>query len=198
MTTIIAGRFDAQARAEQTVNALEAAGFSRDRITAFFVNPAGQHNLHGTHQDPDASAGAHEADTGAVKGAIAGTGVGVAVGIASVPVLGPAAALAGAAVGAYVGSLHGALDQLHDSKGSPEASAESDARDDESPPRKSGMLVAVGTTSASEQDVAITVLRTYGAADLERAQGNIVQGEWKDFDPLSVPVLVTEDSPVAA
>jgi len=51
MNTIIAGRFDEQARAEQAMTALEATGFQRDQIATFFVNPAGQHG------DPERPAG---------------------------------------------------------------------------------------------------------------------------------------------
>jgi len=54
MNTIIAGRFDEQARAERAVTALEETGFLRERMATFFVNPSGQHDLRGTAQDPDA------------------------------------------------------------------------------------------------------------------------------------------------
>ena len=83
MTTIIAGRFEQQSGAEDAVVALEAAGFSAERISKFFVMPPGQHDVHGTVNDPDASAGAHHAGTGAIAGATAGGGVGVLAGIAT-------------------------------------------------------------------------------------------------------------------
>jgi hypothetical protein len=41
--TILAGRFNGQARAEQAITALEATGFQREQMATFFVNPAGQH-----------------------------------------------------------------------------------------------------------------------------------------------------------
>jgi hypothetical protein len=125
MNTIIAGRFDEQARAEQAMTALEATGFQREQIATFFVNPAGQHG------DPERPAG---------------------------------------------------------------ESAYSERSRDEAPPRKSGMLVAIGAASSSEEASAITVLRAQGAADIERAQGSITQSRWNDFDPLGPPALV----PVAA
>jgi hypothetical protein len=189
MNTIIAGRFDEQARAEQAVTALEATGFPHDQIATFFVNPAGRHDLHGTRRDPEASAGAHHA--GALAGAAIGTGVGTVVGLATMPVLGPGAALAGAAIGAGVGSLAGALEQMGDPGRPVEESASSEPSPDEAPPRKSGMFVAVGAASSSEQANAITVLRAQGAADMERAQGSISQSQWNDFDPLSTPAMVT-------
>lgn len=190
MNTVIAGRFDAQDHAEQAIGALAAAGFPRDRIASFFVNPPGQHNRSGTHEDPDASAGAHEAASGAVAGALAGTGVGTVVGLATMIVLGPAAPLAGAAVGAYVGSFAGALDELRGSAPSTETAATVESANDDGAPRKSGMLVAVEAVSSTEQETAIVVLRGEGAAALETVEGSISHGEWTDFDPVGVPVLV--------
>jgi hypothetical protein len=190
VNTIIAGRFGEQTRADEAVNALEATGFRRDQIATFFVNPAGQHDLHGTTQDPEASAGAHHAGIGASAGAATGTGVGTMIGLATMPVLGPGAALAGAAIGAYVGSLAGALKEMGDPQLAAGESARSERGRDEAPPRKSGMIVAIGAASSSEELSAITVLRAQGAADIERAQGNIIQNQWDEFDPLRAPTLV--------
>jgi hypothetical protein len=188
MNTIIAGRFDESARAERAISALETAGFQRKNMTTFFVNSPGQHDLSGTTQDPQASAGAHHAGAGAAAGAAAGTGVGAAVGLATFPVLGPGAALVGVAIGAYVGSLTGALEQMGDRPAG--ASAIGEPGTDEALPRKAGMLVAIGTSTSMEEGSAIAVLTGQGAADIERAQGTIVEGLWNDFDPLSPPALV--------
>jgi hypothetical protein len=190
MSTIIAGRFEQQAAADAAMSSLQAAGFSTDRMSKFFVTPPGMHDLHGTTNDPDASAGAHQAHTGAIAGATAGGGVGVLAGIATAPLLGPGAALAGAALGAYVGSLAGALDQTKDPQqtpSSPGASAE------EAPPRKSGVLVAVEAPTEDQQANAIALLRQHGAHDVERAEGVISGGDWTDFDPLQ-PVVPVERS----
>jgi hypothetical protein len=191
MNTIIAGRFEEQARADQAVTALGEAGFPTSQTATFFVNPPGQHDRHGTTDDPDASAGAHHAGGGAVLGAAAGTGVGAVVGLATLPVLGPVAGLAGVAVGAYVGSLAGALEQMNDPAGVAGHATPASADRDEVPPRKSGMLVAVDVTSSAEQSTAIEVLRMQGAADIERAQGNITRSHWNDFDPLRAPTLIS-------
>lgn len=187
MSTIIAGRFDQQTEAERATVALEAAGFSADRISKFFVLPPGQHDAHGTVNDPDASAGAHHAGTGAVAGATAGGGVGILAGIATAPFLGPGAAIAGAAVGAYVGSLAGALDQTSDPRDTP---TQPDSLSEEAPPRRSGMLVAVATGDGEDESSqrAIDLLRAQGAHDVERAEGTIAGGDWSDFDPLQPPV----------
>lgn len=187
MSTVIAGRFDEQSSAEEAARALEAAGFSSARISRFFVLPPGQHDVHGTTDDPGASAGAHHAGAGALAGATAGGGIGVLAGIATAPFLGPGAAIAGAAVGAYVGSLAGALEQTSD----PRQKARRDAPAEEAAPRRSGVLVAVQAMTSEEQTDAISALRAQGAHDIERAEGSIVDGDWSDFDPLRPPVLAT-------
>ncbi len=187
MATIIAGRFEQQSDADAAVSGLESAGFSSGHISKFFVTPPGMHDVHGTVEDPDASAGAHHAGTGAVAGATAGGGVGVLAGIATAPILGPGAAVAGAALGAYIGSLAGALDQTstpREKATSPEQPAE------EAPPRKSGVIVAVEAPTDDDRSNAVRVLRECGAHDVERAEGTINGGDWCDFDPLRPPVLV--------
>jgi hypothetical protein len=190
MNTIIAGRFDETADAEQAMGALEAAGFQRENLSTFFVNPPGQHDLSGTTQDPLASAGAHHAGAGAMAGVAAGSGVGAAIGLATLPVLGPAA-LVGVAIGAYVGSLTGALDQLGNPEQSTGASVTGERSAVEALPRKSGMLVAIGAANSLEEASAIGVLRAHGAADVERARGSITQSQWTDFNPLTSPALVS-------
>ena len=187
MSTIIAGRFEQQATADEATLALEAAGFAHDDISKFFVTPPGMHDVHGTTLDPDASAGAHHAHTGAIAGATAGGGVGVLVGIAAAPIFGPGAALAGAAVGAYVGSLAGALDQTSDPTRRPNGP---NASVEEVAPRRSGVVVAVIAGTEVQQNDAVRVLRQHGADDVERAEGTISGGDWTDFDPLRPPVSV--------
>jgi hypothetical protein len=58
------------------------------------------------------------------------------------------------------------------------------------PVRKSGMLVAVAADDAALQDRAINALQSLGAADIEREEGTIENGDWVDFDPVAPPVLV--------
>ena len=187
MSTIIAGRFKEQTNADEATLALEAAGFAPDSISKFFVVPPGMHDVHGTTEDPDASAGAHHAGSGALAGVTAGGGVGVLAGIATAPILGPGAALVGAAIGAYVGSLAGALDQTSTPS---QKATDPNGPAEESPPRKSGVLVAVNIGSEGEQTDAVRVLRQHGAQDVELANGTISGGDWSDFDPLRPPVLV--------
>jgi len=190
MSTIIAGRFDEEIKARRAPPALEAAGFPASGITMFFVTPAGQHDMHGTPADPEASAGAHHAGAGAVVGAAAGTGVGAVVGLAASPLVGPAGPIAGAAIGAYVGSLAGAVSLLDPPERESGGPANPDVMTRERPPRKSGYLVAVNVAAVDDQARAVDVLRAAGACEVERAKGRIVDGKWDDFDPIAAPKLV--------
>jgi hypothetical protein len=57
-------------------------------------------------------------------------------------------------------------------------------------PRKAGMLVAVAFDDPAMDARAVDILRTLGAFQIERAKGNIVAGDWADFDPKSMPDVV--------
>ena len=189
MSTIIAGRFEEQAQAHQAISALADSGFPEDSIASFFVLPQGQHDFKGQGKDLDDSAGAEDAGSGAAAGAGAGGSVGAVVGLAATPLLGPAGPIAGAAVGAYIGSLHGTLGSLDEGKQHHGASDTAPPKD-EPVPRKSGFLVAVETQSANDNSRVFRVLRDSGAADIERAQGSIVDGKWDDFDPVASPDVI--------
>jgi hypothetical protein len=52
------------------------------------------------------------------------------------------------------------------------------------------MLVAVALADAAEESRVLEVLRDLGAHHIERADGTIVAGDWVDFDPLSLPVII--------
>jgi hypothetical protein len=56
--------------------------------------------------------------------------------------------------------------------------------------RHSGMLVAVAVNNPEEERRAIDALLAAGGNDLERATGQIVNGDWTDFDPLSSPAFI--------
>jgi hypothetical protein len=53
------------------------------------------------------------------------------------------------------------------------------------PLHRAGMLVAVEVIDKANQEKAIAVLQRLGAKNMEEAEGEIVNGEWIDFDPLS-------------
>ena len=101
MATIIAGRFKTQSQVEQAVLALQEAGFPAARISSFYVNPPGQHDLYPIGGDEDNSPGAENTD----RGAVAGLAVGAAAGLMVSPIVGPIGPMVGAYVGAFMGGL---------------------------------------------------------------------------------------------
>jgi len=75
--------------------------------------------------------------------------------------------------------------------GEENASGPAAGRRNEQQPREAGMLIAVALGGEAEQARAVEVFRRLDASQLERAQGNISDGDWTDFDPLSMPVFVS-------
>ncbi len=175
--TIIAARFEQQDEARRAVVALQQAGAPTAQISTFYVNPAGQHDLYPIGGDRDESPGSEDSDKGSAAGMGVGGAVGGAAGLATAPVTGPLGAVVGSLLGAHVGSLVGSLSQTDDAKDIP-------------PTRQAGMLVAVSISSQDEEQRAIDTLRTIGPTHLERAEGQIVEGDWVDFDPLSSPNFI--------
>lgn len=188
MTTIIAGRFEQQSEVEDALEELERAGFGRERISTFFVNPAGQHHLLPIGGDRALSPGAKESGKGILKGAATGA----AVGAAATSFLGPVGTVTGGLVGAHVGGLVGSMASMKE-KG--ETGEHGEDAENAAPVRKSGMMVAVACSEEDEERRTINLLRSLGAADIERAQGRIENGDWSDFNPVAPPVLIDFDAP---
>ncbi|MDB5798828.1 MAG: hypothetical protein JWP36_2730 [Paucimonas sp.] len=176
MQTIIAGRFDEQAESERAVRELARAGFSSNHISTFYVNPPGQHDTFPVGGDRDESQGAHESTTGLAAGTTAGGAIGAAIGAATIPVTGPLGPITGAFVGAHIGNMAGSLGAMKDSD-----------ETNEPRPRLAGMMVAVGVNDDQQAARAEELLRDLGAADVEQAQGTIENGDWIDFNPVSIP-----------
>lgn len=184
MSTIIAGHFQLQDEIDQARRELVNAGFAADRISGFFVNQPGQHDMTPIGGDHMQSAGAKETPLGVLEGTSVGGMVGVAVGAATSIVTGPAGPIVGGLVGAHVGSLF-SFSKMKDG-GEAEAGGENQAE-----PRPTGMLVAVAIDDGpGQENRALEVLRDLGAHHIERAEGSIVDGDWVDFDPLSMPALI--------
>lgn len=183
MTTIIAGHFQLQEEVDGARQALLDAGYADDRISAFYVSQPGQHAAHELGGDRLLSPGAKESPEGLAKGAATGAAVGAAVGAATVPLTGPAGPIVGGLVGAHVGSLY-SFSHMKD-KGEPEEGGQNTVA-----PRKAGMMIAVALPDGDESR-AVQVLRNLGAREIERAEGTIAAGDWKDFDPLSLPQRIT-------
>lgn len=193
MTTIIAGYLPLQQDVEHAREALIDEGFASERISSFYVNPAGQHDLYPLGGDREKSPGAKETPEGVTTGLSAGGAIGAVVGAATVPLTGPAGPIVGALVGAHVGSLY-SLNEMKEA-GQPEGGKENadgaaSGQDNQRRPRHAGMLVAVALAGEGERERVVGLLRRLGASDLETADGNISDGDWTDFDPLSVPVPV--------
>lgn len=182
-TTIIAGRFEQQAAAEDTVGEFERAGFMSGRIASFYVNPRGQHDAYPIGGDHEKSPGAKESGTGTALGAAAGG----AVGVAAAPLLGPVGVVTGGLVGAHIGGLVGSMSKMkeHGETGGNEEEAENAA-----PIRRSGMMVAVAVDGHEQEEQAINLFRSLGATDIERAEGTIADGDWMDFNPVEPPALI--------
>ena len=121
---------------------------------------------------------------------MAGGAEGAGVGAAAIAVAGPIGPVVGALVGAHVGSLYsfnkmkgaGEAEEVDPGEGSPHENLRR--------PRQPGMLIAVAVDSDEEGERALATLRQLGAQNLEQAEGRIVNGDWEDFDPLSIPVRV--------
>ncbi|TFW28634.1 glycine zipper domain-containing protein [Duganella callida] len=181
MSTIIAGHLQLQDDIADARLALLNAGFEASRVSSFYVNPPGQHDVYELGGDHDKSPGAKDTDEGVVKGGATGAVAGAVVGSAAIPIAGPLGPVVGALVGAHVGSLY----SLHETKerGEPE-----DDGSNVRPPRKAGMMIAVAVDDTAQEQLALEVLHRHGARDIERAQGTIASGDWSDFNPNSVPV----------
>lgn len=185
MSTIVAGHFLLQDQVEHARNELVRAGFSEERISAFYLNQPGQHDMTPIGGDNIVSAGAKESTEGVVEGAATGGAVGAAIGLATSVVTGPAGPIVGGLVGAHVGSLY-SLSKMKD-RGEGEEGGHGENRYE---PRKAGMLVAVALDTPDEEQRVLDVLHRLGSDHIERAHGTIENGDWTDFDPRSLPVLI--------
>ena len=190
MANIVAGWFPTLGQAEEAMAALARAGFVASEFSSFYNGPPGQHGDLPLNDVVHHDEGAKDSGEGAVKGAALGGAVGLAAGIAAAAVsapLGPAAIVAGAGIGAYVGSLAGAVNNAHD--GDLE-----DATVEEPVERPAGAIVSVCTDRVGSEAQAIATLRAQGAEAIERAEGEWLEGRWKDFDPRIPPQLVSGSS----
>jgi hypothetical protein len=183
MSTIIAGHFQLQDEVEQARQALLEAGFPDERISAFYLNQPGQHDLTPIGGDYIQSPGTEDTPTGVLEGAAGGGAIGAAVGAATSPVTGPVGPIVGGLVGAHVGTLF-SFSKMKD------AGARDEGGVTAGEPRHGGMLVAVAFDDPNCEGRAVDLLRKLGAHHIERAKGNIVDGDWADFDPISVPDVI--------
>jgi len=183
MSTIIAGHFQLQDEVDRARRALVDAGFPDERVSAFYLSQPGQHDLTPIGGDHIASPGAKESPKGLIEGSATGAAIGVAAGALTAPVTGPAGPIVGGLLGAHVGSLF-SFSKMKEA-GEPEEGGRAPLEN-----RPAGMVVAVAFDDAGLQDRAVDVLRGLGAHHIERAHGNIVNGDWADFDASVPPELL--------
>ncbi|QJE02993.1 hypothetical protein HH212_25895 [Massilia forsythiae] len=183
MSIIIAGHFQLQDEVDRARRELVAAGFPNERISAFYLSQPGQHDMTPIGGDHLHSPGAKESPEGVVQGASAGAAVGAVAGAATAPLTGPIGAVVGGLVGAHVGSLF-SFSKMKD-PGEKEEGGRAPVEN-----RPAGMLIAVAFDDQAIQQQAVDLLRRLGAHHIERAQGNIVDGDWADFDPSTVPDII--------
>ena len=161
--TSVFGIYRDQASAENGVDALKAAGFSNNDISALFPQKEGTKDF--AHEK--STKAPEGATTGAGTGALLGGGLGwlVGIGALAIPGLGPfiaagpiMAALAGAGVGGAVGGLTGALVGM----GLPEY----EAKRYEGRVKDGGILLSVNSDTSEEIKRAKEILERTGAQDI--------------------------------
>ena len=185
MHDIIAGRFVLQEQADKALAELQQAGFLRDALAAFYLNPNGQHDLYPIGGDAESSAGARHSGSGAARGGGVGAAVGAVAGAAATPLIGPAGIAIGAGVGAYTGALVGAVSSTDKESDVDEQTGQPSAVQPQVTERSAGVLVAVRVNRDSRRR-AIDILTRLGAEDVEQARGDLRDGHWYDFDPHAV------------
>ncbi|MBG6222291.1 MULTISPECIES: glycine zipper domain-containing protein [unclassified Janthinobacterium] len=191
MSHIIAAHFQLHEQIDAARVALSRVGFPASRISAFFVNQPGQHDLYGLGGDRDVSPGARETPEGVLEGVAVGAAVGAGIGAAATLATGPLGPVVGALVGAHVGSLYSFNKMKEAGESEMHGDRDGDRHgENRRQPRHPGMLVAVALGGPDERELALGALRRLGAEHIEEAQGTIANGDWHDFDPLSIPVLV--------
>ena len=178
MSRIVAARFDRSIDADAAIEDLKSEGFAGFEIESFYVAPPGQHGTYPLGGDAHSDAGARFGGWGALFGALIGAGAGLALGTLASLERGPVAVLLAMGIGAYVGSFIGAMTRMRagsSAEASPEHPVESPA----------GRMVAVNVDRPQMEDRAIAALRRHAAQDIGRAEGDWLNGSWRDFDPRS-------------
>lgn len=177
MSRIICGMFDQTVDADAALDAFKHEGFQRAEVDAFYVSPPGQHAMTPVGGDaPHSSEGSKSAGVGAGIGAAIGAVIGAAAGWLVSGELGLVIIPLGAGLGAYIGSFAGSMARVRGGQRS-SASVEHPVE-----PR-GGRMIAVCVDRAGTERRAIDILKSHGARDVRRAEGEWANGSWRDFDP---------------
>ncbi len=190
MAIVVCASFDQQAAADQAAEALTAAGFDRERISAFYLAAPGQHDqssvpLSGPYTDAEA---VPAEQTAAAAGA--GALVGLAAAAVAAPLVGitAVAAVAAAGVGAYAGSLYGALGALpkdtRDEQAAPATEVGPSTATSGNEGLHSGMRVAVMVEDEALAQRATVLLKEQQAIEVWTIEGSVVAGALQaDIEP---------------
>jgi hypothetical protein len=185
METIIAGRFETLAAAQQAEAMLIGLEFAEDDICSFALNPPGQHATYPIGGDEYTDDNSRNGGAGAAKGGAIGGAIGLGTGLAATAIIPPAGAAvaivaAAAGAGAYTGALAGALHSMgtEQPENTPDKPQES---------RPAGVLVAVRAEGKTAVLSAQEAFRETGASAIEIATGTWRDGTWTDFNPQSSP-----------
>jgi hypothetical protein len=171
-TSTIIGLFESRTRAENAVDALVRAGFTREQLSIITSDARTRADTPDLGPKEEIGTGA-DAGTGAAIGGIAGFIGGIVAlaipGIGPVIAAGPlAAGLMGAGLGAATGGVVGALK----SHGIPEDDA---SRFSEAIRR--GRVMVAAQVSESNADAVADILDSHGAIDVDQPEEQIPLGE---------------------
>ena len=176
MSHIVAARFDRSIDADAALADLENEGFNDSEIESFYVSPPGQHGSYALGGDSHSDAGARFGGVGALIGAVVGAGAGLALGTLASLEHGFVAIVLAMGLGAYIGSFVGAMTRLRHGR-------RRDATPDHPVETRGGRMIAVNVDRPQMEGRAIAVLRRHAARELGRAEGEWLDGSWRDFDP---------------
>lgn len=172
MATIIAARLQLQSQAEDAVEQLIHAGFAAEKVTSFYVNTPGQHALYPIGGDRYQSPGIDEIGTEFSEALVEVTETLIGVNV-------------------HEDTHEKKPDAASNDKKTRSECVVSDPDSDIPTLRNAGMLVAVELAEPADQEKVTALFRQLGAEKIEKAEGEIVDGEWRDFDPLSEPCYLS-------
>ena len=198
MAKTVVGLFDTFTDAQNVIQELTSAGFSRSDISLLANDARGEYSTMrsvGDTGDTGESGAGEGAAAGAVGGGVLGGVLGLLVGVGAlaIPGIGPvlaagplaaalgtagASTLVGAGIGAAAGGVIGALVGA----GIPEEDASFYAEG----VRRGGTLVVV-KSSDDMANRAYDILQRYGAVDVDKRSGEYRSSGWNSFDPNSGP-----------
>ena len=188
MARIVAGRLKTEEQAEQVMRELCGHRIADRDMQTFYVGPAGQHDAYPLGGDAASDAGAKQAGFTAIAGAVIGAlfGGGLGAVIAFMFAFGlPVDGRCGPGGSRHRWICRIALRRVLSGTKNPRKQ-----RDTVEHPvaRRAGAMVAVHISRPETEEAVITALEAHGATDIERAEGEWYDGEWRDFDPVNTGV----------